>query len=143
MCTTTTQLNASVANIETNDKEVPWKDREPTAMLANELVEDHPDRPPPISSIGQAKSVLKHLEFDGVPAWFLNRFHKEIAPIVHNIVCADLNNDFRQISVLPQIAKVLGKIQLMLNRNELKIKTSQHAFTENKSTVTVPRTGTM
>ena len=118
-------------------------------MLANELVEDHPDRPPPISSIGQVKSVLKHLNtkkatgVDGVPALFLKRFLEEMAPIVHNIICADLNNDFRQISVLPQIAKVLGKIQLMLNRNELKIKTSQDAFTENKSRVTVPRTGTM
>ena len=66
-------------------------------------------------------------------AWFLKRFHEEMAPIVHDIICAsivqckypsgykyalispvpkvnnptDLNNEFRQMSVLPQIAKVL------------------------------------
>ena len=97
-------------------------------MLASEVVEDHPDRPPPIPSIGQVKSVLKHLNpkkatgVDGVPAWFLKRFHEEIVPIVHDIICAsfvqckypsgykhalispvpkvnnptDLHNDFRQ-----------------------------------------------
>ena len=152
----------------------PWKNREPTALLVDDLQEGHPDRPPPIPNIGQVKSILKHLNprkatgVDGVPAWFLKRFHEELAPIVHDIICAsivqckyptgykhalispvpkvnnptDINNDFRQISVLPQIAKVLEKIQLMLNRNDLKIQASQHAFTENRSTVTALATAT-
>jgi len=77
-----------------------------------------------------------------VPAWLLKRFHKELAPVVHDIICAsivqtkyptsykhalvspvpkvdnptDINTDFRQISVLPQVAKVLERIQLKLNR---------------------------
>ena len=48
----------------------------------------------------------------------------------------DMNTDFRQISVLPQMAKFLEKIQLKLNRKDLQIKESQHAFTEGRSTVT-------
>ena len=49
----------------------------------------------------------------------------------------DVNNDFRKISILPQVAKVHEKIQLMLNKSELRISTTQHAFTEERSTVTV------
>ena len=47
----------------------------------------------------------------------------------------DLSTDFRQISILPQVAKVLEKIQLKLNQADLKIKTNQHAFTRGRSTV--------
>ena len=25
---------------------------------------------------------------DGVPAWLFKRFHKEVAPVVHDIICA-------------------------------------------------------
>ena len=99
---------------------------------------------------------------DGVPAWFLKRFHEELAPVVHDIICAsvvqstyltsyklalvspvpkvdnptDINNDFRQISVLPRVAKVLEMIQLKLNLKDLSLNTSQHAFTKDRSTVT-------
>ena len=99
---------------------------------------------------------------DGVPAWVLKRFHEELAPAIHDIVSAsivqctypksykhalispvpkvanptDINTDYRQISVLPQMAKVLEKIQLKLNRKDLQIKNSQHAFTKGRSTVT-------
>ena len=44
-------------------------------------------------------------------------------------------NDFWQISVLPQIAKVIEKIQLELNSSDLKIKDNLHAFAKNRSTV--------
>ena len=47
----------------------------------------------------------------------------------------DLDNDFRQISVLPQIAKVLETLQLKLNKGDFKIKHNQHAFTNGTSTV--------
>ena len=47
----------------------------------------------------------------------------------------DINNDFRQISVLPQLAKALEKIQLRLNIEDMKIKNNQHAFTERRNTV--------
>ena len=27
---------------------------------------------------------------DGVPAWLLKRFHEELAPVVHDIICASI-----------------------------------------------------
>ena len=98
---------------------------------------------------------------DKIPAWVLRQFHEDLAPVVHDIVCysisrcfypslykhamispvpkvhnpRDINNDFCQISVLPQLAKILEKIQLQLNIEDLKIKNNQHAFTERRSTV--------
>ena len=61
--------------------------------------------------------------------------HALISPVpkVHNP--RDINNDFPQISVLPQLAKVLEKIELRLNIEDLKIKNNQHALTERRSTV--------
>jgi hypothetical protein len=47
----------------------------------------------------------------------------------------DINNDFRQISVLPQLAKILEKSRLQLSIEDLKIKNNQHAFTQHGSTV--------
>ena len=40
-----------------------------------------------------------------------------------------------QISVLPQLAKVLEKLQLSLHRQDLEIRNNQHAFIQNRSTV--------
>lgn len=152
----------------------PWKDREPTAMMVSGLAAGLQDYEPPSPSIGQVKAILKQLNprkatgNDGVPAWVLKRFHEELAPVAHDIICAsiqqckypteykhalispvpkvnnptDINNDFRQISVLPQMAKVLEKVQLKLNRHEFKIKASQHAFTDNRSTTTALATAT-
>ena len=48
----------------------------------------------------------------------------------------NINNDFRQISVLPQVAKVLERIQLKLNPKDLSVNASQHAFTADRSTMT-------
>ena len=146
----------------------PWKNRTATALLASEISDRLQDRPPPLPSIGQVKAIMKHLNgrkatgCDEVPAWLLKSFHEEIAPALHDIICAsiqqckyptaykhalispvpkvsnpaDINNDFRQISVLPQAAKVLEKIQLMLNKRNMKIDATQHAFQEKRSTVT-------
>ena len=47
----------------------------------------------------------------------------------------DINNDFRQTSVLPQLAKILEKLQLKLNIHGLEIKNNQHAFAIGRSTV--------
>ena len=48
-----------------------------------------------------------------------------------------INNDFRQpVMILPQIAKVLKKFQVSLNKDDLKIFSTQRAFTEDKSAVT-------
>ena len=86
-------------------------------------------------------------------------FSDDLAPVVHNIVTAsikqckypsqykhalispvskvrnpsDVENDFRQISVLPQLAKVIEKLQLQLNISDLNIKNNQHAFTRGRS----------
>jgi hypothetical protein len=73
---------------------------------------------------------------DGIPAWFLKQYSKDLAPVAHNIITSsiiqckyptlykqalitpvpkitppkNIETDFRQISVLPQLAKVLEKI---------------------------------
>ena len=99
---------------------------------------------------------------DGVPAWLLKRFHEELAPVANDIIFAsieqskhptsykhalvspvpkvdnptDINNEFRQISVLLQVAKVLERIQLKLNLKDLSLNASQHAFTGERSNVT-------
>ena len=138
----------------------PWKNRTATALLASEISDRLQDRPPPLPSIGQVKAIMKHLNVrkatrcDEVPAWLLKSFHEEIAPALHDIICAsiqqckyptaykhalispvpkvsnptDINNHFRQISVLPQAAKVLEKIQLMLNKSNMKIDATLRAF---------------
>ena len=112
--------------------------------------------------------MLKHVNpgkatgVDGVPAWLLKGFHEELAPVVHDIICAsivqanyptsykhalvspvpkvdnptDINDDFRLISVLPQVAKVLERIQLKLNLKDLSRNASQHALTADRSTMT-------
>ena len=93
---------------------------------------------------------------------FLKLFFEELAPVIHDIICAsilqckypmpykralvtpvpkvcnpiDINNDFRQISVLPQVAKLLERFQLDLNKHELEIADNQHAFLRDRSTVT-------
>ena len=98
---------------------------------------------------------------DKIPAWILKRYHDDLAPVVHNILTAsirqckypsqykhalvspvakvrnpsDVENDFRQISVLPQLAKVIEKLQIQLNISDLNIKNNQHAFTCDRSTV--------
>ena len=98
---------------------------------------------------------------DGIPAWVLKRYWEELAPIVPDIICAsikeceyptaykhalvipvpkvnpprDIENDFRQISILPQMAKVLEKLQLKLNLPCSRINDNQHAFTSKRSTV--------
>jgi hypothetical protein len=46
-----------------------------------------------------------------------------------------MDNDFRQISVSQQLAKVLEIIQLQLYKGDLKIKDNQHAFTLGRSIV--------
>jgi hypothetical protein len=98
---------------------------------------------------------------DQIPAWVLKNFCEKLAPIVHNIICSsitqckypslykhalitpvpkvnpprDIETDFRHISVLPHMAKVLVNIQLKLNNDNIKIKKNQQAFTEGRSTV--------
>ena len=147
---------------------MPWSEIEQSGSLCLDEVEHLlRDTPPPIPSIGQVKSVLKHLNprkatgSDNVPAWCLKRFSEELAPVIHNIVSSSIDqskypatykhalispvpkirsptnieHDFRQISVLPQLAKVLEKLQLKLNNASLKIKRNQHAFTSGRSTV--------
>ena len=100
---------------------------------------------------------------DKIPGWVLKRYcSEELAPVVHDINCAsitpckcpsaykhalvtpvskvnppnDIDNDFRQISILPQMAKVLEKVQLKLNLSSLQLNENQHVFTSKQSTVT-------
>ena len=94
---------------------------------------------------------------DKTPASILKRFYDDLAPVVHNIVTASIKqckypsqykhalvtpvakvrnpshveNDFRQILVLTQLAKVIEKLQIQLNISDLNIKNNQHAFTRD------------
>ena len=145
----------------------PWQGIQPDLPRLQAVEHLLKDSHPPLPSIGQVKTVLKHLNprkatvSDNIPAWCLKRYAEELAPVVHDIVVAsivqckyptsykhaiispipkirpptDLDNDFRQVSVLPQLAKVIEKLQLQLNKSSFKIKTNQHAFTSGHSTV--------
>ena len=93
------------------------------------------DTPPSIPSVGQVKTALKVLNTrkvtgeDVIPAWSLKGFCEELAPVVHDIIVSsiiqckyqpalvsplpkvrppkDIDSDFRQVSVLPHLAKVI------------------------------------
>ena len=80
---------------------------------------------------------------DNIRAWILKRFAEELAVVAHDIICAsiserkyptlykhafvspalkvhppeDIETDFRQISVLSVLDKVLEKVQIMLNKD--------------------------
>jgi hypothetical protein len=49
--------------------------------------------------------------------------HAIISPIPKIRPPTDLDSDFRHVSVLPQLAKVIEKLQLQLNKSSFKIKT--------------------
>ena len=135
----------------------PWANRVPNSL-------DHESLLPNIGQVKTIlifRNPKKATGVEGVPAWVLKRFHEEQAPSIHEIICSsmfqckyassykhalicpvpkvnnpeDLSTDFMQISIVLQVAKVLEKIQLKLNQADLKIKTSQHAFTRGRSTV--------
>ena len=147
----------------------PWLNLPETTIprledIATSLREENPPTP----SIGLVKAALKQLNpkkatgSDKIPGWVLKRYCEELAPVVHDIICAsivqckyptaykhalvtpvakvkpprDIDNDFRQISILPQMAKVLEKLQLKLNLPSLRLNENQHAFTSKRSTVT-------
>ena len=137
----------------------------PDLQTVSHLLEDVPLPLPSIGQVKCTFRHLnpkKATGVDGVPAWLLKRFNEELALVVHNIMCAsiiqckypkpykhalicpvpklnppnDINNDFRQISVLPQLAKVLEKLRLSLHiGKDLEIRNNQHVFIQNWSTV--------
>ena len=145
----------------------PWKDINVDLPDINEVNHLLKDTSPPLPSLGQVRSCLKHLNpkkatgIDKIPAWFLKHYCDDLTPAIHSIVTGsitqskyptaykhaivtpvpkihqpkDINNDFRQISVLPHLAKMIEKIQLELNSHDLAIKDNQHAFVKNRSTV--------
>ncbi len=101
----------------------------------------------------------KASDSEEIPSWLLRRYNAELRLDVYNIICAsisqskyptfyrhalvtpvpkvyppnDIDNDFRPISVLSQLAKVLEIIQLKFNKVDLNIKGNQHAFTHGRS----------
>ena len=46
----------------------------------------------------------------------------------------DISNDFRQVSVLPHIGKILERVQLQLNQKDITLRPSQYGFTKDHST---------
>ena len=72
-----------------------WRPR--SFFLASQWPGRQPNWPLPATpSIGQVKAALKRLNpkkatgYDGVPAWFLKHFHEELAPVIHDIICASI-----------------------------------------------------
>ena len=162
---------ADAAEILQNVFTKPWSNLPETIIPSLEKVEQSLRRGnPPTPSIGLVKAALKQLNpkkatgSDKIPGWVLKRYCEELAPVVHDIICAsitqckypsaykhalvtpvpkvnlpnDIDNDFRQISILRQMAKVLEKVQLKLNLSSLQLNENQHAFTSKRSTVTAP-----
>lgn len=98
---------------------------------------------------------------DNISAWTLKRFAEELAVLVHDIICAsiiernyptlykhalfspvpnfnppkDLETDFREISVLPVLGRVLEKVQIMLDKDAFRVKENKRAFIYGRSTV--------
>jgi hypothetical protein len=116
---------------------------------------DHPI--PSVGQVKKAINALKVKKvtgIDGIPALFLKQYSEDLAPVAHNIITSNIiqckyptlykqalitpgpkiippkniQTDFRQISVLPQLAKVLEKIQLQLNCADLTLKDNKHAL---------------
>lgn len=99
----------------------PWKDREPTAMSVKEIANEWDDMyRPPVPNIGQVKDVLKYVNTrkatgaESVPAWLLKRFHEELAPVVHDINCANTAQSknptsYRHalVSLVPKVCNVI------------------------------------
>ena len=128
------------------------------------LLKDHNPPIPSIGQVNSALAYLKTKKAtgsNGIPAWFLKRFTEELAVVAHDIFKAsimqceypraykhalispipkvnppeDISNDFRQISVLPHLGKVLERLQLKLHAHDLQLNSTQYAFTPNRSTV--------
>ena len=98
---------------------------------------------------------------NNIPTWCLQRYLEELAPVVHDIVNAriaqckyptmykhaivspipkirlstDLDSDFRLVSVLLQIAKIIEKLELNATKSDIMIKTNQHAFLSGRLTM--------
>jgi hypothetical protein len=75
----------------------PWENCEPSAYSVSDAVlERLDDRPPTVPNIAQVKAALRQLNprkatgCDGIPAWLLKRFHEELAPVLHDIICAGI-----------------------------------------------------
>ena len=133
--------------------------------LAYNLKHRIPSQIPNIGQVKAALKHLNPKKATGentVPASVLRQFHKELVPAVLDIICTTIqqskslspykyafspvpkmsnplaiNNNFRHpVMILLQIAKVLEKFQVSLNKVDLKIINSQRAFTEDISTAT-------
>ena len=128
------------------------------------LLKDTPPFIPSVSQVKTTLKVLntrKAIGVDAIPAWCLKGFCEEFAPVVHDIIVSritqckypsaykhtlvspmpkvrpskDIDSVFRQVSVLPHLAKILEKLQLKLNNTALKARDNQHAFSNGRSTV--------
>ena len=61
--------------------------------------------------------------------------HALVSPVLKVHPPEDLETDFRQISVLFVLGKVLERVQIMLNKDAFRVKENQHAFSHGRSTV--------
>ena len=143
----------------------PWHDFTPTMVEVQPdgLLVSCP-RLPRIRQVKHVLKQLnarKATGADNIPAWVFKRFAEELAVVTHDIITANIvqnkyptmhkhalvnpvpkvhppekiESDFRQISVLPVMAKILEKVQILLNKDKLSTKRNQHAFAHGRSTL--------
>lgn len=143
----------------------PWNDYIPmiSSVDSESLPEVTPVLPSigQVKMILKTLNPRKATGADNISAWTLKNYAEELAVVIHNIICGsiteckypnlykhalvspvpkvnpprDIETDFRQISVLPVLGKVLEKVQVFLNKDAFKVKENQHAFSNNRSTV--------
>ena len=143
----------------------PWHDLTPTmAEVQQDGLSVSSPRIPSIGQVKNVLKQLnarKATGADNIPAWVFKRFTDELAAVTHDIITASIvqnkyptmyehalvsrvpkvhppekiESDFRQISVLHVMAKILEKVQIFLNQDKLLTKSNQHAFVHGRSTL--------
>ncbi|CAB3987090.1 Hypothetical predicted protein [Paramuricea clavata] len=95
----------------------PWLEIQPDPPRRQAVEYLLKDSHPPLPSIVQVKTVLKHLNprkaigSDNIPAWCLKRYAEELAPVVHDIVVASIIQCKHPISYKHAIISPIPKIR--------------------------------
>jgi hypothetical protein len=87
----------------------PWKDINVDLPDINEVNHLLKDTSPPLPSLGQVRSCLKHLNpkkatgIDKIPAWFLTHYCDDLTPAIHSIVT---HSKFQRVKCTPVKVKI-------------------------------------
>ncbi|CAB4039279.1 Hypothetical predicted protein, partial [Paramuricea clavata] len=110
----------------------PWKDLITTNIPQLDEVESLlKDYPPPLPTPTVHDIITASIKQCKYPSHYK---HGLVTPVPKAYPPTDISDDFRQISVLPHIGKILERVQLQLNQNDITLRSSQHGFTSGRST---------